>query len=729
LANKEAVIDLVFDIANKLRGPYRPPQYRKVMLPMTVLRRLDLLLQPAKDAVIAEYEKLQQQGFEGEALHKVLARKAAKGRRQPLYNISPFTFEKMLGDPPNIAANLTSFINGFSENARKIFERFEFEAEIEKLDKSNRLFIIVKEFADPKIKLHPDELINADMGDVFEELVRRFNEQANEEAGDHFTPREVISLMAHLVYTDEEDVYKPGIVRTIYDPTCGTGGMLSVSEDVIKKQNKRAHLELFGQEYNAESWAICCADMLIKDESVDNIIFDDTLINDGHHDRRFHYMLANPPFGVEWKPQEDIVKKEHEELGFAGRFGPGLPAIRDGATLFLLHMISKMHPSPENGGEGSKIAVVFNGSPLFNGDPGPSESNIRRWIIENDWLDAIVALPDQLFYNTGILTYIWIVSNRKPAHRRGKVQLVDASRHFVRMTKSKGDKRNRIAGIDLGDPDQIGDIVRLYGDYQDGATARVLVKNGDKEEWEDRVCCRIFENRDFGYLRVTVERPLRLNFQISAERIARVPNEAAFQNLTKSKKKFGSAEYKAEAAAGEADQAAIITALEALASSELFKNRETFSDHLDHVLRNVKPKVPTNIRRALIDALSERDQSADVCRDNRGNPEPDSELRDIELVPLPADAPARLPIGYDRDAENTKLLDLVRDHCEAYLTREVTPYVADAWIDHSKTKVGYEIPINRHFYVYKPPRELEAIEADINAIEKDILAQLRKVVS
>ncbi len=729
MANKEAVIGLVFDIANKLRGPYRPPQYRKVMLPMTVLRRLDLLLQPTKDDVIAEFEKLQAQGLEGDALHKVLARKAAKGRRQPLYNISPFTFEKLLGDPPNIAANLTSFINGFSENARQIFERFEFEAEIEKLDKSNRLFLIVKEFTDPKIKLHPNDLDNADMGDVFEELVRRFNEQANEEAGDHFTPREVIRLMAHLVYTDEEDVYKPGIVRTIYDPTCGTGGMLSVSEDVIKSQNDQAHLELFGQEYNAESWAICCADMLIKDESVDNIIFDDTLTHDGHRDRRFHYMLANPPFGVEWKPQEVVVTKEHEELGFAGRFGPGLPAIRDGATLFLMHMISKMHPAPEHGGEGSKIAIVFNGSPLFNGDPGPSESNIRRWIIENDWLDAIVALPDQLFYNTGILTYIWIVSNRKPEHRRGKIQLVDASRHFVKMTKSKGDKRNRIAGTEQGDPDQIADIARLYGDYQDGATARVLVRNGDREEWEDRVCCRIFDNRDFGYLKVTVERPLRLNFQMAADRIARVPNESAFQNLVKSKKKFGSADYKAEVAAGEAHQTAIIAALEAAVCGKLFTNRDAFNDHLDGVLGGVTPKVPANVRKAIINALSERDQSADVCLDNKGNPEPDSELRDVELVPLPEDAPAKLPIGYDRDADNTELLGLVRDHCEAYLAREVTPYVADAWIDHSKTKVGYEIPINRHFYVYKPPRDLEAIEADINALEKDILAQLKKVVS
>jgi len=297
------------------------------------------------------------------------------------------------------------------------------------------------------------------------------------------------------------------------------------------------------------------------------------------------------------------------------------------------------------------------------------------------------------------------------------------------MAKSKGDKRNRIAGTEPGDPDQIGDIVRLYGDYEDGAKARVLVKNGDKEEWEDRVCCRIFDNRDFGYLKVTVERPLRLNFQITAERITRVPNESAFQNLAKSKKKFGSAEYKAEVVAGEAHQAAIIAALEASASDELFKNRDAFTVHLEDVLGDVAPKVPANVRKALINALSERDQTADVCLDNKGNPEPDSELRDAELVPLPDDAPAKLPIGYDRNADNTELLELVRDHCEAYLAREVTPYVADAWIDHSKTKVGYEIPINRHFYVYKPPRELEAIEADIQALEKDILAQLKKVVS
>ncbi|WOI12643.1 class I SAM-dependent DNA methyltransferase [Thalassospira lucentensis] len=727
---RQDLTNFIFEIANKLRGPYRPPQYRKVMLPMTVLRRLDLVLQPSKDNVIAEYERLQASGLEGEALHKVLARKASGGRQQPIYNISPFTFEKMLGDPPNVATNLVSFINGFSQNVRDIFERFEFEAEIEKLDKSNRLFLIIKEFTDPKVRLHPNDLDNADMGDVFEELVRRFNEQANEEAGDHFTPREVIRLMAELVYTEEEDVYKPGIVRTIYDPTCGTGGMLSVSEDVIKKKNTQAYLELFGQEYNAESWAICCSDMLIKDEAVDNIVYDDTLTDDGHSERKFHYMLANPPFGVEWRPQEDFVKKEHEALGFAGRFGPGLPTIRDGATLFLMHMMSKMHPAPRDGGEGSKIAIVFNGSPLFNGDPGPSESNIRRWIIENDWLDAIVALPDQLFYNTGILTYIWLVSNRKPEHRRGKVQLVDASRHFVKMTKSKGDKRNRIAGTEDGDTEnQIAEIVRLYGDYTDGDSSRVLVDG----KHEDRVCSRIFDNRDFGYLKVTVERPLRLNFQLSKERIEKIKEETAFANLAKSKKKFGSDAYKEEVAAGEERQKAIFDALSASISNQLFKDRDEFTEHLDGVLGDLKPKIPAALTKALVSALSEKDPTANECyiakRGGERVKEPDPDLRDIELVPLPDDVSLPLPVDYDRDADNSRLLTLVQDHCEDYLAREVTPYVPDAWMDHSKTKVGYEIPINRHFYVYKPPRELSEIEEDIKNLEKDILAQLNKVVS
>jgi len=716
------LIHFVFEIANKLRGPYRPPHYCKVMLPMTVLRRLDCVLAPSKEQVLREYEKLQARGLEGDALHKVLARKASQGRDHPLYNISPYTFEKLLADPENIATNLTSYINGFSESARVVFEAFGFESEIEKLDKANRLYLIVKEFADPRVDLHPDRVSNHDMGYIFEELVRKFNEQANEEAGDHFTPREVIQLMAHLLYTEDDEVYTPGIARTIYDPTAGTGGMLSVSEEYITEQNPQAHLALYGQEYNEESWAICRSDLLIKDEPVDNIAFGDTLgdgeTGDGHSDKTFHYMLANPPFGVEWKPQEDYVKKEHKELGFNGRFGPGLPRINDGATLFLLHMISKMKPSPEQGGEGSKIAIVFNGSPLFNGEPGPSESNIRRWIIENDWLDAIIALPDQLFYNTGIYTYIWLVSNRKPEEHRGKVQLIDGTRHYRKMKKSLGNKRN-----ELGD-EHIEELTRLYAGFTDGATCQA---NVDGEPVE-RICSKVFDNRDFGYLKVTVERPLRLNFQASAERIERLWQETAFLNLAKSKKRKDTAEVEAEVMAGEAVQQGIIDILQSL-DGKLHTDRAEFEPLLKAAFKDAGEKLPAPIKKAILNALSERDPDAVICRDSKGNLEPDAELRDTEIVPLPGDIPLPLPIGYEKDADNSKLVDLVHDHCEEYLAREVLPFIDDAWIDHGKTKVGYEIPINRHFYVYEPPRPLEEIEQDIQSLEGEIMDMLKKVTA
>ena len=717
-AEQNQLINLVFDIANKLRGPYRPPQYRKVMLPMTVLRRMDCVLLETKDDR-EEFEKLKAQGFEGEALHKILARKAASDRNQPLYNTSLFTFQKLLGDPDNIAANLVSYINGFSDRARQIFEMFEFESEIEKLDKANRLFLIVKEFA--AISLHPEKITNVDMGYVFEELVRRFNEQANEEAGDHFTPREVIKLIAHIVYTEDEDVYKPGIVRTIYDPTCGTGGMLSVSEEYIKEQNPQAHLELFGQEYNEESYAICCSDLLIKDEPVDNIAFGDTLgdgdTRDGHPEKKFHYMLANPPFGVEWKPEKDVVEKEHKELGFSGRFGPGLPRISDGATLFLLHMMSKMKPAPEQGGEGSKIGIVFNGSPLFNGDPGPSESNIRRWIIENDWLDAIVALPDQMFYNTGILTYIWIVTNRKRPERKGKVQLIDATRHFKKMKKSLGNKRNELSD------DQINDITRLYAGFTHDDTATVKV---DGEE-EKRICSKIFDNRDFGFLKAVVERPLRLNFQASAERIERLNFETAFINLATSKKRKDAEAHAAEVAEGKKQQQTVLSILTKLNAAKLYMDRAEFDNDLSATFKANGEKLSGPIKKVILSALSERDPEAEICRNTKGNPEADSELRDTEIIPLPDNISLPLPIEYDKDADNENLLLMVEDHCEEYLQREVLPYVDHAWFDHSKTKVGYEIPINRHFYVYEPPRPLNEIEDDIRSLENDIVEMLKGV--
>ena len=566
------------------------------------------------------------------------------------------------------------------------------------------------------------------MGYLFEYLIRRFNEQANEEAGDHFTPREVIRLMAHLLYTEDEEVYTPGIARTIYDPTCGTGGMLSVSEEYIRESNPQAHLELYGQEYNAEAWAICCADLLIKDEPVDKIVYGDTLGDgktfDGHGDKTFHYMLANPPFGVEWKTQENWVRKEYEEFDFDGRFGPGLPRINDGALLFLLNMIAKRKPSPDEGGEGSKIAIVFNGSPLFTGDAGSGESNIRRWIIENDWLDAIVALPDQLFYNTGIYTYIWLVTNRKRPERKGKVQLIDATRHFVKMKKSLGNKRNEIGDGQEGRPDQIGEITRLYAEFTHDARSAVKLNGGQQE----RICSKIFDNRDFGYIKLTVERPLRLNFQVCAERIERLTKHKTFEGLATSKKRKDSKAAAAEIEVGKKVQEAIVAALKTLDAERLYTNRDDFDADLKKALKKAGLKLAAPVKKSILSALSERDPEANICTDAKGNPEPDPELRDTESVPLPCHLDLPLPIGYEKDADNSALVELVRGHCDAYFAAEVKPHWPDAWIDYEKTKVGYEIPINRHFYVYEPPRPLAEIEADIKILEGDILAMLREVV-
>ncbi|WP_417599772.1 type I restriction-modification system subunit M [Owenweeksia hongkongensis] len=717
MSNHSDLIAFIWNIANKLRGPYRPPQYRRVMLPMIVLRRMDCVLEDSKDAVLAEYEKLKARGLSEDAITKILGQTASEGREQPLYNTSPFTFAKLLADADGIARNLTAYINGFAPKAREIFEKFDFEKEIEKLNDANRLYTVVTEFA--KVDLHPDKIENLQMGYVFEELVRKFNEQANEEAGDHFTPREVIQLMAKLTYHEEEVAYTPNIVRTIYDPTCGTGGMLSVSEELIRKYNPDANLMLFGQEYNNESYAICCADLLIKDESPENVIFGDTLgdgkSSDGHPEKKFHYMLANPPFGVEWKEQKRHVESEFNNLGFKGRFGPGLPRINDGALLFLLHMLSKVHPGPEVGGDGSKIAVVFNGSPLFTGDAGSGESNIRRWIIENDWLDTIIALPNQLFYNTGIFTYVWLVSNKKPQERKGKVQLVDATQHFVKMDKSLGDKRNKISD------DQIDEIVRLYADYSNGATSEVLVDG----EAKLKDCVRIFPNQEFGYLKVTVERPLRLNFLYSKERIERLKDQTAFSSLAISKKRKDAEAVRKEEEEGRALQKQILDALYELESEELIMDRKEFLKGLDKQLKAKDLKLGAPLKKAIIAALGERDPEAAVCTDAKGKPEPDSELRDTELIPLPHSIPLPLPVGYDKKSDISDLLNLVKTPCEEYFEAEVLPHVPDAWIDYTKTKVGYEIPINRYFYEYQAPRSLAKIETELAAVEGEILEMLK----
>ena len=713
----------IWEIANRLRGPYRPPQYRLVMLPMVVLRRLDCVLEPTKDAVLKRRDELEARQVPAAAMDRLLGKAADPGRTHALYNTSPYTFARLLGDAENIAPNLVSYISGFSPTARSIFERFNFADQIEKLDASNRLFTIVKAMAD--VDLHPDRIDNLQMGYLFEHLVMRFNEQANEEAGDHFTPREVIRLMAHLIYTGERDVYRPGIYRRIYDPACGTGGMLSESEKLILDSNRQANLALFGQEYNDESWAICCSDMLIKDEDTANIVLGDTLgdgkTGDGFEGKCFHYLMANPPFGVEWKDQKDTVEHEHKTMGFSARFGAGLPAINDGSLLFLQHMISKMHPYEEGDAArpGSKIAIVFNGSPLFSGDAGSGPSSIRRWIVENDWLDAIVALPDQLFYNTGIFTYVWLVTNRKPPERRGRVQLIDGTRFFEKMKKSLNNKRNEIA------EEQIAHLTRVYGNYRDGETAEVAIDG----EPEIRVISRIFENREFGFLKVTVERPLRMNFEATPERIARLDEQTAFVNLATSKKRKDAAVAEREIAEGRTRQEAIRAVLATLEGKGRYMDREAFETDVVEAAKRAGLKIPATIRKTIFTALGERDPDAEICRDGKGRPEPDSELRDTENIPLPPGTALPLPMDFGPDKPNDRLVEAFRDDIDAYMAREVLPHVPDAWADHAKTRVGYEIPINRHFYVYKPPRPLNEIEADIAKLECDIAGLLKGLVA
>lgn len=706
------------------------------MLPLTVLRRFDLVLAQNKQKVLDEKKRLEAKGIKGPALEKALSRIAADERKQPLFNTSGFTFEKLLGDAPNIAGNLISYIQGFSPRAKDIFDKFEFETEIAKLDEANRLFLIIKEFCSIDIDLSPKSLSNLQMGYLFEELVRKFNEQANEEAGDHFTPREVIRLMVQLIFTGEDDVYRKGIYRSIYDPTAGTGGMLSEAEKHIKGDGKTsglnpdANIELFGQEYNPEAYAICCSDLLIKDEPIDNLIYGDTLgikdaknksngfiPSDGHPGKSFHYMLSNPPYGVEWTPEADFVREEYREHGFDGRFGAGLPRINDGSLLFLQHMISKMMPSPHQKGDGSKIAIVFNGSPLFTGDAGSGESNIRRWIIENDWLDAVVALPDQMFYNTGIYTYIWIVTNKKTAHRRGKVQLIDGTRHFKKMDKSLGNKRNELSD------EHIRELVHLYANYEHDGTCEVLIAGKPQR----RICSKVLDNRQFGFLKITVERPLRLNFQTSSERIVLLDQQAGFINLATSKKRKNDAAYRKDIEEGLELQAAIKTALEEMDAERLYRSRSEFEEDLKAGFKAADIRLDASVRKAILAALSERDPEAEICLDKDGNPEPDPELRDAEIVALPEEVSLPLPLDYDNETGLDKLLTLVTGHCEDYLAREVLPHVPDAWIDHSKTKVGYEIPLTRHFYVYEPPRPLQVIAGEISELERDIIRMLGEI--
>ena len=591
--NQPNLSSFIWSVADLLRGDYKQSEYGKVILPFTVLRRLDCVLEGTKEAVLKELEKRSASGVTPEPF---LFKKSG----QLFFNTSSLDMKKLMGDQDHIKENLFAYIQAFSPAVRDIFESFEFHTQIEKLDKSGLLYLVSEKFA--TIDLHPEVVNNAEMGAVFEELIRKFAEISNETAGEHFTPREVIRLMVNLLVIEDDDALaKPGVVRSMYDPTAGTGGMLSVGGEHLADLNPDARLVMYGQELNPESYAICKADMLIKGQDIANIKFGNTLSNDGLPGKQFDYMLSNPPFGVEWKKIEKDIRKEAEQQGYNGRFGPGLPRVSDGSLLFLMHLISKMRPAKDGG---SRFGIVLNGSPLFTGGAGSGESEIRRYVLENDLLEAIVGLPTDMFYNTGISTYVWIVSNRKPAHRKGKLQLIDASSMWRKMRKSLGSKRKELS------EEHIAEITRLFGEfkeaYVDPESHKPISPKALASGPKGVPISRIFKNEEFGYHTITVERPER--------------------------------------------------------------------DTAGNIVLATKGKL-------------------------KGKPQPDANLRDTENVPL-------------------------SEKVETYFKREVLPHAPDAWIDHEKTKVGYEIPFNRHFYVFKPPRELAEIDAELKVVTDRILKMI-----
>jgi type I restriction enzyme M protein len=657
----------IWSVADLLRGDYKQSEYGKVILPLTVIRRLDCVLEPTKQAVLDRHKLL---ASRIENLEPVL--QAVAG--QQFYNTSPLTFTKLLDDPNTIADSLQLYIGGFSETARDVIDKFDFSIQVDRLRRANLLYKVIGKFAE--IDLHPDAVSNVEMGYLYEELIRKFSELSNETAGEHFTPREVIRLMVNLLFIDDADVLtKPGIVKTLCDPACGTGGMLSVAEDHLRSLNPQARLEVFGQELNAETYAVCRSDMMLKGQDASHIAYGNSFSEDHFEGQRFDYLLANPPFGVEWKKVEAEVRKEAETKGFNGRFGAGLPRINDGSFLFIQHMISKMK-RPEDGG--TRLAIVFNGSPLFTGAAGSGESEIRRWIIEHDWLEAVVALPDQLFYNTGISTYLWVVTNRKAPERRGKVQLVDAREYFVKMRKSLGQKRKEISA------GQIDEITRLYGDFAEGEKVK------------------IFPNEAFGFLRITVERPLRLRWEVTDETAVAVMAAKAVQRLPE-----------------DDAQAALREGVEKYRGTVFATERE-LRRALGPVLNGLG--LPGPVQKAVLAALAVRDDEAPVLTDRKGNPEPDPDLRDNENVPLPT-----VPLSFVEDSTERFATLVYRTAVGDYMRDEVLPYVSDAWVDHSRTKIGYEIPLTRHFYKYVPPRPLEDIDAEIKALEDEIQRLLSEV--
>ena len=699
--NHSEIVSFIWGVADLIRDTFKRGKYQDVILPLTVLRRLDCVLAHTREDVLQRQAELKGRGLED--LHRQLCRASGFA----FYNTSRYDFERLLADAPNVAPNLRNYIAGFSHNMREVLEKFDFDNTISRLDESGLLFQVLERFGG--VDLHPDQIDNATMGTIFEELIRRFNEALNENPGEHFTPRDVVHLMVDLMLAgDEASIGGKGVVRTVYDPCCGSGGMLMIAKEHVnigRRENGKllngpvnpdAEIHVFGQEVNPETWAVSKSDLFIKDPSgrdADNIAFGTTLSSDAHTARTFNYLIANPPYGKDWKRDERSVRSEHER-GVLGRFGPGLPRISDGQLLFLLHMLSHVK-NPQQGG--SRIAIIMNGSPLFTGDAGSGESEIRRYVFENDLLEGLIALPEQLFYNTGIATYIWVLTNRKAAERRCKIQLINASSFWSQMPRSLGDKRRQIT------PEKAQDILKLLVDYQDG-DARVVPKDGREEE---AVVSRVFPTSYFGFRKITVERPLRLNFLASPNRIARLEEEKGFQSLAKSKKRGYPAVL--EEARGLRLQNALRDLLHKLPETTV-RDRKTFEAMLSDALKGAEIKIPAPAKRAILSALSIRDQTAAFCRGRNGEPEPDPELRDTERVPL-------------------------TETVEDFFKREVLPHVPDAWIDESKRDpkdgqvgvVGYEINFNRYFYRYTPPRQLEDIERDLRAIEEDILHMLGEV--
>ncbi|TFD47075.1 SAM-dependent DNA methyltransferase [Cryobacterium frigoriphilum] len=667
----------IWSIANLLRGVYKQADYGKVVLPFTILRRFDAVLEPTKDAVLAEYEKRKDGNIPVEKLLPSIA-------KHDFYNTSLFTVAKLGGDPANVRANLLNYLDGFSANVRDIFDRYDFPAQIARLDENDLLYLVVQKFAG--VDLHPDRVSNTEMGLIFEELIRRFAEASNETAGEHFTPREVVRLMVSLLFTEHPDddpahsLTVPGAVRTVYDPAAGTGGMLSVADDYVREHFPQASLTLVGQELNAESFAIAKADMVIKGQAIENIIWGDTLTHDGHHGKTFDYGLSNPPFGVEWKKQQSFVQKEFDLQGFDGRFGPGLPRVSDGSLLFLMHLVKKMRPKAQGGG---RVGIVLNGSPLFTGGAGSGESNIRKYVIENDLLDAIIAMPTDLFYNTGIATYIWILDNDKPTSRRGKIQLIDATEQWIRMPKSLGSKRRQFT------PEQVQHIVRLYGQSSNISEA-------------DADASKIFTLADFGYTTITVERPLQLNWALTAERLAQALFAKSLLSIASAVQlallpSVEPAELERQVEPVETTRVPLVEPIETTTTDST-----SFTKRVKSALAVANITLTAPQLKALLAGLSVHDETAPIVTDSKGKPVADTDLRETENVPLTEDI-------------------------DAYIRREISPHVERFWVDRSKDKVGYEIPFTRNFYKYVAPRSLEEIDADLKTLVQEISVLLGEV--